>query len=179
VHALSLRFNNGANAPAPFEVLGEKSISIFKILSMQDRSNLRSTCHSFHNLLPPFGYLKQGSWNLAGGKEWEPFVIFHRFPPLVRPINMLFLSVRWKDQGWGNRKSTINMDLVRDNVKVTSMPLFGVADHNWTNKSHILQYESIVFNAQAGDQIEIWRSIGGGGGHHMFIEYLKIIVEFA
>jgi hypothetical protein len=41
-----------------------------------------------------------------------------------------------------------------------------------------IQASELVALAHVGDSIEVWRSIGGGGGHQLFVEYLHITAEW-
>lgn len=98
--------------------------------------------------------------------------------------------IDWVDQGWGNEKGQIRIELKRNRNLIASDIPFGTCAHvesqrakvydaekldyscNWSPPSNLLQ------QAKDGDVLEFWRIVGGGGGHQLFINRFHLILEF-
>ncbi|EOD36142.1 hypothetical protein EMIHUDRAFT_455141 [Emiliania huxleyi CCMP1516] len=77
------------------------------------------------------------------------------------------MSLVWKDQGWGNRKGTIVVRLMRrrrlpvEAVVAEDTSLFGVAPHAW--EDGLVELDAahpIVSQAEAGDTLSFLRNAG-------------------
>ena len=82
----------------------------------------------------------------------------------------MVLSMRWRDQGWGNRKGRVivvakNEDEVRNEKRVGRRVIFSsdIAPHEFEE----LQ---IIFKPKEKESYHLWYFVGGGGGHGLFIE---------
>jgi len=104
-------------------------------------------------------------------------------------------SCDWKDQGWGNLKGQLELQLWRPGSPKNSLEpietlcLFGIAKHHWesirvelspalptcTNQRDAASFFEAV---KEGDVIQLWRYVGGGGGHELFVRNLSITFCF-
>lgn len=98
----------------------------------------------------------------------------------------------WKDQGFGNRKGHIWLQLRRPKKEVnsddgTSFDLvsemradhFGVAPHQTSKFSGTLtQEDEILSLAQPGDYYQVMKNVGGGGGHSLTVRDFKTVLHF-
>ena len=90
----------------------------------------------------------------------------------IYPIEDIIISFRWKDQGWGNLKGMLYLNLHSDDgTLLLSRPLSeNVALHNWTDVNiSFNSTDEIVSKYETGYYYEISRYVGGGGGHELFI----------
>jgi len=93
----------------------------------------------------------------------------------VGQVEKLSLLVKWKDQGWGNRKGTI---YVRANPASgwTRLP-GGHAPHKWSYEMLSIPLK-VVSEAKATQHLEFSYSVGGGGGHQLFLREARIDVQY-
>ncbi|KAL6056026.1 hypothetical protein QOT17_016345 [Balamuthia mandrillaris] len=134
--------------------------------------------------------------NYSGAGESQPGEDQLHFKPFEEPplpsgglpgkVKALRLRFTWRDQGWGNKKGTIIVKLVRptemaaeesDTVAEWRSP---IAEHHSVAMDLVLKSdkEDIVAKAQEGDKYEIWRLVGGGGGHQLFWTDFSMMVLF-
>ena len=91
----------------------------------------------------------------------------------VRKITMSFV---WRDQGYGNRKGMIWMEVMRDGEIISSnMPddydsYPHIAPHREEHKTIEIDDELTLQNIKKGDILSFRRNIGGGGGHSLQVE---------
>jgi len=99
---------------------------------------------------------------------WKPFLQ----KEMTTDLKLISAVVKWKDQGHGNKKGAIRFKLKRDGVEIRTInPSFGVAPHNWSTK--LVTYEgsnSLLLGLTTGDIIIFEYSVGGGGGHKLYIK---------
>ncbi len=83
-------------------------------LCPQDKVRLARTCKTFRQILPWFLLVRGDDFEISGphGGNYCPEPYFSA-PKLPARVSHLEVSIRWKDQGWGNRKGMIEMELVR------------------------------------------------------------------
>jgi len=96
---------------------------------------------------------------------------------LTVPDGFEFLQIycRWKDQGWGLSKGRLIVVVKRGSENLCEHDCFGTADHEFENKSTTLPASELK-NPRKGDILSIQYVVGGGGGHRLVIEELKISV---
>lgn len=104
-------------------------------------------------------------------KEWLTFVIDGCFMDEIR------LSFNWKDQGWGNMKGMLSLNLKNEEGSlINSQSLVDhVAPHNLENIT--VTFDSnydIVNKFSHGCIYEIMRYVGDGGGHTLTVQDFKI-----
>ena len=80
--------------------------------------------------------------------------------------------VKWKDQGWGNKKGRIRVKIIRNGLEIQTMyPAFGAAPHSYTTISTVVEESNANFlNTMAGDTVAFEYTVGGGGGHKLYIQ---------
>mmetsp|Transcript_36884 Transcript_36884/g.63374 ORF Transcript_36884/g.63374 Transcript_36884/m.63374 type:complete len:136 (+) Transcript_36884:28-435(+) len=102
--------------------------------------------------------------------------LFWRGIEIFSNIRLLECSWEWKDQGWGNRKGCVFVHLVRGEESIASHRIGDIAEHEnqkvdlkigW-NESEVLQ------QSQCGDKLVFKYSVGGGGGHRLYINNCSI-----
>lgn len=100
----------------------------------------------------------------------------------------MHLSIRWKDQGWGNLKGEIFVRLMRkmketpENLEqiAEKRRVFGIAGHRWCDaKAKLSENEAVVSHAQAGDFYRFMRNVGGGGGHQLIVKRFRVIATLS
>ena len=91
------------------------------------------------------------------------------------------ISFVWKDQGVGNRKGRIWLQIFRGTEMLyeTSNNLWGVAQHHWQNVKVSLSRDDDVISAfRPGDYFRFMRNIGTGGNHSLHVRNFKALVAF-
>ncbi len=82
-------------------------------------------------------------------------------------IESFTLSMRWRDQGWGNRKGRIYY-----RTDTSGWQNLGIlAQHYWTNPV------VTVLNHFDTSRLHFGYVVGGGGGHRLFIRNAKLSVS--
>eukprot|EP01126_Amoeba_proteus_P040361 TRINITY_DN4301_c0_g1_i1.p1 TRINITY_DN4301_c0_g1~~TRINITY_DN4301_c0_g1_i1.p1 ORF type:complete len:178 (+),score=17.96 TRINITY_DN4301_c0_g1_i1:61-594(+) len=100
-------------------------------------------------------------------------------PNLPHPLMSIDFKIDWKDQGWGNRKGTLWFRLYRNTSLISKELLMSPAEHDWQTAQVSLNSGSdLIQKSAAGDRLEVWRYVGCGGGHEMFLKNLRIIIKF-
>ncbi len=119
----------------------------------------------------------------------QKFVKYGVSKALRSPVLSVRTIFGWYDQGWGNIKGKLKVDLVRDGTRVASFSEFGIepcspaekgcASHTWRDVELTLDSEhEVVRRAQAGDFYEWYYRVGGGGGHELFIRDFRTTTHF-
>lgn len=152
-------------------------------LSPEDLARLSQTCRRLHSLLPHSIIIRGADFTIHGprGGHWAPEPYFD-MPPLTSIVKCLALSVKWRDQGWGNRKGEIFLQLMRptdsreDEMIVEKRQVFGIAEHDEVKVRTDLRGEPVVTLARPGDFYRFMRNAGGGGGHQLIVSNFRVIV---
>eukprot|EP00823_Brevimastigomonas_motovehiculus_P002791 TRINITY_DN1661_c0_g1_i1.p1 TRINITY_DN1661_c0_g1~~TRINITY_DN1661_c0_g1_i1.p1 ORF type:complete len:405 (+),score=33.27 TRINITY_DN1661_c0_g1_i1:25-1239(+) len=94
--------------------------------------------------------------------------------PLPGPLSKIVMSMKWKDQGWGNQKGQVWVKLVRGTQFICESRPFGIASHEWDEQTKVLiKSDPVVSQSKKGDHLEFWHIVGGGGGHHLYVEHFE------
>ena len=89
-------------------------------------------------------------------------------------VHTVGITLFWRDQGWGNRKGKVWVLRERDRAP---------NDHGISSEDvrcmkgpapHTVAQESMAFRPRAGEEYAIWYSVGGGGGHRLYIHNLGL-----
>ena len=89
-------------------------------------------------------------------------------------VHTVGITLFWRDQGWGNRKGKVWVLRERDRAP---------NDHGISSEDvrcmkgpapHTVAHESMAFRPRAGEEYDIWYSVGGGGGHRLYIHNLGL-----
>ena len=155
--------------------------NIIKFLDPEDVVRLGRTSRHMHAMMPQVilttELWKGPDFHIFGpsGGHWAPELYFDG-PILLSTVFELQASVKWQDQGWGNRKGEIYVVLMRpaadgreEPVEIAKHPrLFGIAEHFEKQAQTVIRGDHpVVAKAKAGDFYRFMRNAGGGGGHQL------------
>lgn len=168
---MDTRTNNIAAYPP--EILKE----ISKFLNMRDVLNLQSSSKSMkesinlevnNNAMP--GLPTTGRWY---GEDNETHLWLRIDPIFIEKVHSIQITCKFKDQGWGNRKSYLYIAELNeargDNEK--SMGRIICSSHLAEHHDTDLRFE---YCPEPGKIYSIWHRVGGGGGHQLHVRNLKI-----
>ena len=89
-------------------------------------------------------------------------------------VHTVGITLFWRDQGWGNRKGKVWVLRERDRAP---------NDHGISSEDvrcmkgpapHAVAHEHMAFRPRAGEEYDFWYSVGGGGGHRLYIHNLGL-----
>ena len=97
---------------------------------------------------------------------------------VTRGLAGVKMAWEWKDQGWGNQKGQVWLQLVRNNKVVEDNPeeYFALAPHTMQRREVLVDLHPVVTRAKRGDLIRVMRNTGGGGGHQLTVKDFKMIL---
>mmetsp|Transcript_20130 Transcript_20130/g.25499 ORF Transcript_20130/g.25499 Transcript_20130/m.25499 type:complete len:134 (-) Transcript_20130:110-511(-) len=95
---------------------------------------------------------------------------------IIAPIAKLRAKWTWKDQGWGNKKGSIRVLLIRDGEVLATQAIGGIAGHEDSKHSDTFRKGHLIDNSACGDTLKFQYLIGGGGGHSLHIKNFKLSV---
>ncbi len=154
------------------------------LLCPEDVARLSQTCHRLHSVLPHFMIVHGKDFEIRGPRSghWAPELYFDG-PVLPSIVKKLSLSVVWKDQGYGNRKGEIFLQLMRQ-TNTSSSPVvvaekrrvFGIAEHHEMKANAELRDDPVIKLAKPGDFYRFMRNAGGGGGHSLTVKKFRVVV---
>ena len=160
-------------------------------LAIVDIVHLSGTCKLLSNMLPCYSIeskvikINGPDINETGpsypGHSWQPSFYFDT-PPFTSHLFMATISANWKDQGWGNRKGSIYIQLMRpkrnsdDPTVVTQhFDLLGTAPHEMEKVVKVLSIEDpIIDMIEPGDYFRFMKNVGGGGGHRLIVKNFNV-----
>ena len=167
-------------------------------LSPEETARLSLTCKHLHDILPRFTVMRGDDFEIYGpsGGHWAPEPYFDG-PPLPSTVRKLTLSLKWTDQGWGNRKGEIFMKLMRPVSTVASgdrsggasrrgsdaqevaekRRIFGIAKHQEETAKTEISDNPVVALAMRGDFYRFMRNAGGGGGHTLTVKNFRVVAR--
>ena len=161
--------------------------NIIKFLDPEDVVRLGRTSRHMHAMMPQV-ILTTELWTGPdfhifgpGGGHWAPELYFDG-PILLSTVVELQASVKWQDQGWGNRKGEIYVMLMRpaadggEPVEIAKYHrLFGIAEHfEKEAQTAIPGDHPVVARAKVGDFYRFMRNAGGGGGHQLMGKNFRV-----
>ena len=148
--------------------------------------DLVSLCDSHPNFeflklyLPEYREIPGESFNKRGPRDGhfcpEPYFLSDVMNQRVRSLTMSF---RWRDQGYGNRKGMLWIELMRDGKMIaTSKDDFNfLAPHEEETREVVIKDHPVVDKVRKGDFLQFMRNVGGGGGHSLTVEDFKVTLE--
>ena len=97
---------------------------------------------------------------------------------VTRGLAGVKMAWEWKDQGWGNQKGQVWLQLVRNNkvVEDNREEYFALAPHTMQRREVLVDLHPVVTRAKRGDLIRVMRNTGGGGGHQLTVKDFKMIL---
>ena len=88
------------------------------------------------------------------------------------------MSFRWKDQGYGNRKGMLWIELLRESeIIASSYDVSSLAPHEEETREMVIKDHPVVDKIRKGDVLQFMRNVGGGGGHSLTVEDFKVTLE--
>jgi len=149
-------------------------VQILSCISMRDMAILRQLCQHMKELLPTYHLQKFHVPTIQGAYD-DQDQLFYTGPVITRHLHRLYINLKWSDQGWGNMKTRLMFYLKRGGKVVANWNIHAL--HEVREYAIILEDNNIVGLSQPGDQIEVWRHVGGGGGHVMHIKNFTLLFE--
>lgn len=106
--------------------------------------------------------------------DWD--ILFSCGGCLPRAPTRLQIDWDWKDQGIGDRKGCLKLDLLRSDQEVASIDLnLGhAAPHKWEHRTDVVEDGDFLGSFQKGDSLRVQRVVGGGGGHELYVTNFRI-----
>lgn len=155
-------------------------LKIESFLKEEDSQSLSLACKRLYSVFPHYLVMRGEDFKISG-PAWGHFTPEHYFsgPRLTRSVKKLLISLKWKDQGWGNRKGDIFLTLMRgeEAVAVKYHPL-GVAPHKEEEARTELMNDPIITEAREGDYYKFSKNPGGGGGHQLTVKNYRVAVHY-
>ena len=106
-----------------------------------------------------------------GNADHGPYSIDYGFEipvPSQVECHSIFVSMSWRDQGWGNQKSYL---VVLAGDKETRLgPVVFASDI----APHSQQRLEITFNPERDQSYHLWYVVGGGGGHSLHLSDVQV-----
>lgn len=169
-------------------------LNINSYLSVKDSASMKSVCKQWYKVIPKQIVLFVNNWQKKVGGNLNPrddqHKIFKQSLNLgTAQLQSIYVKCKWKDQGWGNRKSKIFIKLLRsndngDDLEVAQCDVFGLAEHDWKKQEITLNITNnkgngVISKAQNNDKINfIAMNVGLGGGHSIHMEYFVVVISF-
>ena len=105
--------------------------------------------------------------------------LYFTSPVIHQRVGSITLTFRWKDQGFGNRKGMLWIELVRQGQLIaTSKDDFPtLAPHQEETQEIVIRNHPVVDLIRKGDTINFMRNVGGGGGHSLSVQEFNAKLE--
>ena len=175
--------SSGGLATIPDHLTSLPELVLLKIesfLKEEDSQSLGLACKRLQSVCPRYLVMRGKDFKIKG-PAWGHFTPEHYFdgPRLTGSVKKLSISLKWKDQGWGNRKGDIFLTLVRDKEVVAEKynPL-GLAPHKEEEAKTELINDPIVTEVREGDYYKFSKNPGGGGGHQLTVKNYRVVVHY-
>ena len=162
---------------------------IAQYLTPEDLVSLSESCTRFvylRKFLPEFQEITGNNLNKRGPDHgcFCPETYFDG-PVMAQKMKSINMEWEWRDQGYGNRKGMLWVQLVRgEEVLVDSREDFPTLAPHVTGpvgmmKSEVLliKNHSLVNLSRPGDKLRFMINVGGGGGHKLKVRNFKAKVE--
>ena len=162
-------------------LLEEILLNIVEFLTPIDIIHLSQTCKELRGKLPFYLMLKIKDICRSGPHDGDfcPEKWFEG-PKIDYHVKDMNISMKWKDQGSGNRKGRIWLEILRDEKVffASSYFLCGLATHEWDEVNiHLTKEDALVRDFKPGDRYRFVRNVGGGGGHALYVQNFKVFLE--
>jgi len=158
-------------------------IIIAKNLPPGDLINLCTTNNRFNFLrfyLPDSIDIPGENLERRGPRDghFEPEHYFDS-PVMNQKVRSITMTFEWVDQGYGNRKGQVWIDLVRSGEVIeNSLHDFpNLADHQMKSEEIKISNHPVVDRIRKGDILKFMVNVGGGGGHSLFIKDFNAKLE--
>ena len=154
---------------------------IAEYVSLQDLMSLSQTSRALVHLQPAYQYIRKKDFHVKGPDKgsYQPETFFD-VPISARGLLSVQMRFRWKDQGYGNRKGHLWLELLRDGVVIADNleEHGGLAPHEWEDRDVLVSNHDVVRRYQPGDILRVVRNVGGGGGHILKVRKFRMRLAF-
>jgi len=147
-------------------------------LQFEDLVQLASSSQALAHLQPRVQEVTEKEFSIHGPYYGdfvpEPYV---DVAVITQGLESVWMEFDWKDQGYGNQKGQIWLQLVRDGRVIADSreQYFALAPHNDLERREVEVVEHpVVTLAGKGDVIRVMRNVGGGGGHRLTVKNFKM-----
>eukprot|EP00794_Sanderia_malayensis_P000361 gene361-994_t len=155
-------------------------LNILRFLETDHIIQFSMTCKRINEILPKFKRIRAKDFDKYGPSSgnWCPEKWFDG-PRLKNKIKKITMSMRWVDQGYGNRKGEVWLKLMRGKTEITECRnTFGRAKHDEEFRNIEICKGPIVMQSKEGDHLRVMHNVGGGGGHSLSVKHFQMILEF-
>ena len=163
---------------------------IASYLSFPDLVELAASSPALTHLQPRLQEVTGEDFSLSAGPRDSHFCpgTYLDVAILTRGLKSVKMVFLWKDQGWGNRKGQVWLQLVRRGEVIADSreQYLALAPHSGrTNRGGTLELEGrevevvghpVVSLAARGDTLRVARNIGGGGGHQLTVSQFNMTI---
>ena len=155
-------------------------LHIAKYLSFVDLVNLAESSALFAHLQPEFQKVKGENFSIHGprGGHFCPETYFD-VPILTRGLKSVRMRFKWRDQGFGNQKGQVWLQLLKNSVVVadTREDYYCLAPPKLEQRKVLISGHAVIQNAAKGDLLRVMRNVGGGGGHHLKVRNFRMKIK--
>ena len=180
----------GAEDIFPLRQLPDLALDLIaQFLIPADLVSLSDSCTRFGYLrkyLPEFQDITGSNFNKRGPQDghFYPETYFDG-PVMAQKMKSVRMEWEWRDQGYGNRKGMLWVQLVRgDEVLADSREDYPTLAPHVAGPIGLMESEdvfiknhSVVNLSRPGDRLRFMISVGGGGGHKLKLRNFKAKVE--
>eukprot|EP00092_Neocalanus_flemingeri_P030032 GFUD01032606.1.p1 GENE.GFUD01032606.1~~GFUD01032606.1.p1 ORF type:complete len:182 (+),score=32.11 GFUD01032606.1:136-681(+) len=161
---------------------------IAEYLEPKDIINLSDSSPSFEDLrrfLPKYQDINGDKFHKKGPRDgdFEPETYFDG-PEMNQGAKSIKMNFKWRDQGHGNQKGQIWVQLIRngDVLGDTREKYFALAPHKdgrdeYEDREVVIRGHPVVDLLTRGDRLRFMRNVGGGGGHSLTVRQFTVQVE--
>jgi len=157
---------------------------VTRFLESEDAALLRRVNRFFKKSISRHGLIDLANLHMRGEYSDPNRSLSDHMISCRHPIEFMDLRADWRDQGWGNRKGQLFLRAIRpitysntQQKQLFEHSLCGVAEHQ---SVHVhLRVSGIFDNLEPGDIIMLFRHVGGGGGHELFVDKYRLIITWA
>jgi hypothetical protein len=163
---------------------------IASYLEASDAFAFSNTCKTLHHdlglsIFPPFELLFSQVW-MGDATTGDVPVRSERIPIFASHPHSIYMSCRWKSQGWGIRKGQLFVvaeDIREKDVGKKDCDGDGEFDGGqlvWESPlvSHEFTHLKVTFIPQKNKEYHLWYRCGKGGGHMLMVEDLVVQTIF-
>jgi len=115
--------------------------------------------------------------------DFEPETYFDG-PEMNQGAKSIKMSFQWRDQGFGNRKGQMWIQLIREGQVLadTREDYYELAPHTagrarFEDREVVIKDHPVVELLTRGDKLRFMRNVGGGGGHSLHVRQFKVVIE--
>lgn len=163
---------------------------IASYLEASDAFTLSNTCKTLHydlglSILPPYELLFSQVW-IGDTTAGDVPLRSERIPIFASHPHSIYMSCRWKDQGWGDKKGQLFVvaeDIGEKDVGKKDCDGDGFFDGGqlvWESPlvSHEFTHLKMRFIPQKNKEYHLWYRCGKGGAHMLMVEDLVVQTIF-